>query len=112
MPFIFQRTIEGTSRSCHVEGCVNIKIWLPFLLIGCFWIESYQCMCRDNSCYCQLKQGLIGDQDLNQLGSNLHEALFLTCEQLGNVASLEANETKHISCHVPLLILVADECVG
>ncbi len=52
---------------------------------------------------CQLKQGLIGDQDLDQLGSNLHEALFLTCEQPGNVASLEANETKHISCHVPCL---------
>jgi hypothetical protein len=55
-----------------------------------------------------LKQGLIGDQDFNQLGSKLHEALFLTCEQLGNVASLEGNETKHISCHVPLLILVVD----
>jgi hypothetical protein len=55
-----------------------------------------------------LKQGLIGDQDFNQLGNKLHEALFLTCEQPGNVASLEANKTKHISCHVPLLILVVD----
>ncbi len=65
-------------------------------------------MCRDNSCYCQLKQGFIGDQDLNQLGSKLCEPLFLTCKQPRNVASLEANETKHISCHVPLLILVVD----
>ncbi len=64
-------------------------------------------MCRDNCCYCQLKQGLI-DQDRNQLGSKLHQALFLICEQLGNVASLEANETKHISCHVPFLIFIVD----
>jgi hypothetical protein len=65
-------------------------------------------MCRDNSCYGQLKQGLIGDQDLNKLGNKLRDTLFLTYEQLGNVVSLEANETKHVSCHVPLLILVVD----